>query len=67
MPAGNQALTMLSTRVGKAKFPNVLNDTSSLTTYFDLLEMIAGCIPADMLPPEWRHDSDEVETIVRKR
>lgn len=55
---------------GKAKFPQTLNSTDSLATYFDILEMMAGCIPADMLPPGWTHNSDaglEVESTVRKR
>lgn len=68
--AATSHVTLSCLNAGSWLFPSVLADNVTLRTYFNELEMISGCIPADMLPPGWKHASEaelQVELTVRIR
>lgn len=55
---------------GRRVFPKAILSEKSLVAYIDKLELLAGCIPSDLLPPDWKHTSEEelqVELTVRDR
>lgn len=59
----------MMTRSGQ--FPDILDEPkSNLETYLAKLETLAGCIPRNMLPRNWEHDSDgalHVRSTVKER